>query len=81
MKKLLVTSMVVALVAFTVPVWGQDATTGNTTSPLDGHCDVSLDGQVTFTKNVTITQTRDDIFKTNIDECGLTPKPGPTPKR
>jgi hypothetical protein len=66
MKKVLVASMVVALVALTVPVWGQ--VNGNTTTPLDQHCDVSLDGQVTFTKNVTIRQTREDTFKTNIDK-------------
>jgi hypothetical protein len=67
MKKLLVTSMVVALVAFTVPVWGQSLT-GNTTRPLDQHCDVSLDGLVTFTKDVTITQNRQDYATTNIDK-------------
>ena len=66
MKKVLVASIVVALVALTAPVWGQSLT-GNTTAPLDGHCDVSLDGQVTFTKDVTITQPRDDNYYTNIN--------------
>jgi hypothetical protein len=55
-------------VALAVPVLAQTAGyyPGNTTTPLDGHCDVSLDGQVTFTKNVTINQTRDDYFKTDV---------------
>ncbi|MFA5183849.1 MAG: hypothetical protein WC405_21305 [Syntrophales bacterium] len=62
MKKLLVASIVVALVALSAPLWAQ--TVGNTTTPLDQHCDVSLDGLVTFTKNVTITQTRTDTSTT-----------------
>ena len=68
MKKVLVVLTIGILVALAVPVLAQTAGyyPGNTTTPLDGHCDVSLDGQVTFTKNVTINQTRDDYFRTNI---------------
>jgi len=68
MKKVLVASIVVALVALAVPVLAQTDGyhPGNTTRPLDGHCDVSLDGQVTFTKNVTITQSREDRAYTSI---------------
>jgi len=53
----LVASIVVALVALSAPVWAQ---VGNTPGNLDNHCDVSLDGQVVFTKHVTIDQTRVD---------------------
>ena len=69
MKKVLAVLTIATLVALAVPVWGQ-ALIGNTTAPLDGHCDVSLDGQVTFTKNVTITQKRDDNFYTNT-QCAV----------
>jgi hypothetical protein len=65
MKKVLAVVTIAALAAFAVPVWGQSVI-GNTTAPLDQHCDVSLDGQVTFTKNVTIKQTREDYFKTDV---------------
>ena len=67
MKKVLAVVTIATLAAFAVPVWGQ-AIIGNTTHPLDAHCDVSLDGQVTFTKDVTITQTRVDRSYTNINK-------------
>ncbi len=57
MKKVLVASIVVALVALSAPLWAQT---------LDQHCDVSLDGQVTFTKNVTIHQDRTDNYTTSL---------------
>ncbi|MCK9376128.1 MAG: hypothetical protein M0P73_08265 [Syntrophobacterales bacterium] len=56
MKKLLVASIVVALVAITAPLWAQEV------------CDVSLDGMVTFTKDVTIDQTRTDTATTTINK-------------
>lgn len=70
MKKVLVASIVVALVALSAPLWAQTAgyfPPGNG-GILDSHCDVSLDGQVTFKKDVTITQKRDDNFFTYINE-------------
>jgi hypothetical protein len=68
MKKVLVASIVVALVALSAPLWAQTAGSlpGNTTGTLDQHCDISLDGQVTFKKDVYINQTRDDYFSTSI---------------
>jgi hypothetical protein len=68
MKKVLVASIVVALVALSAPLWAQTAgsSPGNTTGTLDQHCDISLDGQVTFKKDVYINQTRDDYFSTSI---------------
>jgi hypothetical protein len=68
MKKVLAVVTIATLVALAVPVWAQTFGyyPGNTTTPLDEHCDVSLDGQVTFKKDVTITQKRDDTFYTNI---------------
>ena len=66
MKKVLVASMVVALVALSAPLWAQTAgyfPPGNG-GTLDSHCDVSLDGQVTFKKDVTITQYRTDSYTT-----------------
>jgi hypothetical protein len=64
MKKFLVPIMVLALVALTVPVW---AGTPYQRNPQE--CNVSLDGQVDFSKCVTINQYRDDCFKTKIDVC------------
>ena len=58
MKKVLAVLTIATLVALAVPVWAQTCRvlSRERRHPLDGHCDVSLDGQVTFTKNVTITQ-------------------------
>ena len=67
MKKVLVASIVVALVALTVLRFGPKPSCIHHRPTLDAHCDVSLDGQVTFTKNVTITQKRDDNAYTNIN--------------
>jgi len=64
MKKVLAVLSIAALVALAVPALADYP--GNTTRPLDEHCDVSLDGQVTFTKKVTINQYRDD------DACTIT---------
>ena len=58
MKRLLVLSLVVALLAPAVPGWG-NTPPGNDGS-LDQHCDVSLDAQVIVTKKLTITQYRYD---------------------
>ena len=68
MKKVLVASIVVALVALSAPLWAQTAgfLPGNTTAPLDGHCDVSLDAQVIIKKDVTITQDRTDRYTTSL---------------
>jgi len=57
MKKLIVPMMVLALVAFAAPAFALN---------LDHHCDVSLDAQVTVNKTVTVTQWRDDCYKTAI---------------
>jgi hypothetical protein len=65
MKKLLVPIMVLALVALTVPVWA--STDGVVVS--EPSCNVSLDVDVTVTKDVTIKQFRDDCFKTKLDVC------------
>lgn len=62
MKRLLVLSLVVALLALAVPVWGNPPP-GNDGS-LDQHCDVSLDSQVIVTKKLTITQYRYDNAST-----------------
>ena len=62
MKRLLVLSLVVALLALAVPGWG-DTPPGNGGS-LDQHCDVSLDAQVIVTKKLTITQYRYDDAST-----------------
>jgi len=67
MKKLLVTSIVVALVALSAPLWAQTGT-------LDATCDVSLDGQVTLTKTVTINQDRTDNYTTSINNKTFDPK-------
>jgi hypothetical protein len=68
MKKVLVASIVVALVALSAPLWAQTAEyyPGNTTRPLDEHCDVSLDAQVIIKKDVTITQDRTDRYTTSL---------------
>jgi len=63
MKKLLVPFLVLALVVLTVPAWAQRPNGNNN---LDHHCDVSLDGQVTFNKCVHIDQTRSDQYFTAI---------------
>jgi hypothetical protein len=67
MKKLLIASMVVALVALTAPVWAQTSSIIIPTPGLNEHCDVSLDGEVTFKKDVTIKQTRQDFYQTDIN--------------
>ncbi len=64
MKKVLAVLSIAALVALAVPAMA--GYPGNTTQPLDEHCDVSLDGQVTFTKNVTIHQDRTDNYTTSL---------------
>jgi hypothetical protein len=65
MKRLLIASMVVALVALTVPAW---AWPGNTDGNQEAQCNVSLDGTVTFTKTVTITYDPTDNYTTTINK-------------
>ncbi|MCK9376125.1 MAG: hypothetical protein M0P73_08250 [Syntrophobacterales bacterium] len=67
MKKVLAVLTIATLVAFAVPAFADDCCPPPPPS-LDGHCDVSLDGQVTFTKDVTITQTRTDNYTTRINK-------------
>jgi hypothetical protein len=64
MKRVIIASLVVALVALTVPVWAEYP--GNTDRNLDKHCDVSLDGQVILKKCVTITYEPTDTYFTAI---------------
>ena len=66
MKKVLAVLTIATLVALAVPVWAQMYYPPGNDGTLDSHCDVSLDGQVTFKKDVTITQNRDDNFTTNL---------------
>jgi hypothetical protein len=66
MKKVLAVLTIATLVALAVPVWAQYTPPGNG-GTLDSHCDVSLDGQVTFKKDVNIKQTRDDYFRTDVN--------------
>ena len=64
MKKVLAVLTIATLVALAAPVLAYSPPGNGGT--LDSHCDVSLDGQVTFKKDVTIKQTRDDNFYTNL---------------
>ena len=70
MKKALALMTMATHVAFVAPAFANSPT-----SSLDQHGDVSLDGQVTLSKQVTIRQCRDDDFCTHIKAYLASPSP------